>query len=43
MKTKRELARVNKWERMMVKKRMDQGGNVVGWDWAEGKGSKVSQ
>lgn len=40
-KGKRELARVAKWERMMVKKRMDQGGNVVAWDWAAGKGAKV--
>ncbi|KAL7413329.1 rab-GTPase-TBC domain-containing protein [Mrakia frigida] len=42
-KGKRELARVAKWERMMVKKRMDQGGNVVAWDWAAGKGAKVSR
>lgn len=40
-KGKRELARVAKWERMMVKKRVDQGGNVVAWDWAVGKEAKV--
>ena len=39
---KREVARVAKWERMMVKKRVDQGGNVVAWDWVEGKKAKVS-
>ena len=27
---------------MMVKKRIDKGGNVVGWDWVEGKKAKVS-
>lgn len=38
----KEVDRINKWERMMVVAKRDEGGNVQVWGWDARKGRKVS-
>lgn len=39
----KEAARISKWERMLIKKRFDKGGNTIAWEFDAVKRKKVCE